>query len=106
MSIMGQRAVPRGAQNTWDEVPGRLLGPDGSNLFVSLFVRGKEECADVEESIGKTKRRLIRIEGEFAHVRAVAWMDGYVSGRDHLKRPPIVQTTKVKNVSRRSKETP
>ena len=52
MSIMGQRAVPRGAQNTWDEVPGRDLGPDGSNLCVSLFVRDQEECAYVEESIG------------------------------------------------------
>lgn len=96
MSIMGQRAVPRGTENTWEDAGGQP-GPEGSNLFASFYGRDKTQCADVEEAIGKTKRRLCRIEGENAHVRAVAWMAGFVAGRDHSKRPPIVETTRRKS---------
>jgi hypothetical protein len=96
MSIMGQRALPRGTDNSWEEA-GSQPGPEGSNLFASFYGRGgKSQCADVEEAIGKTKRRLCRIEGENAHARAVAWMDGFMAGREHSKRAPITETTRRK----------
>lgn len=91
---MGQRTAPRGTPNTWEEGGGQQ-GPAGSNLFATFYSRGKLRCADIEELVGRSKRRLHRIEGEHAHAQAVAWMDGFVAGLEHSKKPPIVQAPRV-----------
>lgn len=96
------RPRPRGTPGVWNTA-GHALGPEGSYLRATLFRAGAEECADVEEVIpvrpgtsngDNTKRRLVRLLGEHAHARAVAWMEGYVAGR--TPRAAIVQQARVK----------
>jgi hypothetical protein len=93
---MGQRAQARGV-SAW-KIVGTQFGPDGSGLRATFFIHEggvADECADIEEAIGKaSKRRLIRITGDNAHLRAVAWMDGYVAGRS--APPPPVEYARVK----------
>jgi hypothetical protein len=84
--------MPRGTAGIGNEAGGQS-GPDGSNLFATFYFIGAEQRADIEEKIGRTKRLLLRLEGENAHARSVAWMDGFLAGRDHAKRAPIVETT-------------
>ncbi len=92
---MGQRARARGHLGAW-RIVGSHPGPSGSGLHATLFLQedGIAECADVEEAVGHSKRRLIRIEGAYAHLRAVAWMDGLIAGRN--PPPPAVQQPRVK----------
>jgi len=95
-----QRARPRGQLGAW-RVVGSHPGPSGSGLHATLFLQedGLAECADVEEAVGqRSKRRLIHLEGDNAHVRAVAWMDGLVAGRTPLA--PAVQHPQVKKLPR------
>lgn len=89
---MSQRVKARGhVSGAWTPT-GTYEGPPGSGLRITMFVSdgGHEECADIEEAVGRSsKRRLTRITGLNCYVRALAWLDGYLAGR--AAPPPVVQ---------------
>lgn len=92
----GRLVSRRGAPGAWI-TSSKQEGPPGSNLHVKFYHNAKHgECADIEENVGGVARRLIRIEGEHSHVRALDWMDGFVAGKDYANRPKVVQQAPVK----------
>lgn len=87
---MGDRTRPRGATGVW-KIVGTHDCPPGSDLRVTFFAQdgSADKCADVEEAVGDSKRRLVRILGEHSHERAISWMEGYLVGKN--SPPPLVR---------------
>jgi hypothetical protein len=96
ISNSGRLVTRRGAPGAW-LTSSKQEGPPGSNLHIKFYINSRQgECADIEESVSGVARRLARITGEHAHVRAIDWMEGFVAGKDYANRPKVVQQAPVK----------
>ena len=91
--------TPRGAPGVW-VTSAKQEGPPGSGLTVKFYVSPRQgECADIEETVDGVQRRLCRLQGEHAHIRALDWMEGFAAGMVHSKLPKIVQQATMRRKS-------